>query len=126
VPAPEDLPSEAELKERVLPMMPEAVRRYYERERPIELRPVEFERYLGKKFEDARFNVWIRATEKLPDEAAYLLARAVHRAEAPFAARLEQARETTIANTVAAAPRPDLIHPGVQKYLREAGIAPRP
>jgi TRAP transporter TAXI family solute receptor len=69
---------------------------------------------------------YVLATEKLPDEAAYLLARAVHRAEAPFAARLEQARETTIANTVAAAPRPDLIHPGVQKYLREAGIAPRP
>ena len=34
---------------RVLPMMPEPVRRYYERERPIELRPVEFDRYLGKK-----------------------------------------------------------------------------
>ena len=30
-------------------MMPEPVRRYYERERPIELRPVEYERYLGKK-----------------------------------------------------------------------------
>ena len=49
VPTPEQLPSEAEIKERVLPMMPEPVRRYYERERPIELRPVEFDRYLGKK-----------------------------------------------------------------------------
>jgi hypothetical protein len=27
-----------------------------------------------------------------------------------------------MANTVAAAPRPDLIHPGVAKYLREAGL----
>ena len=35
--------------------MPEPVRRYYERERPIELRPVEFDRYLGKKIEDGRF-----------------------------------------------------------------------
>ena len=52
VPTPEELPSEAELKERVLPMMPEPVRRYYERERPIELRPVEFDRYLGKKLDD--------------------------------------------------------------------------
>jgi TRAP-type uncharacterized transport system substrate-binding protein len=25
-------------------------------------------------------------------------------------------------NTAAAAPRPELIHPGVQKYLRELGI----
>ena len=30
-----------------MPLMPDPVRRYYERERPIELRPVEFSRYLG-------------------------------------------------------------------------------
>jgi len=70
VPKPEDLPSEAEIKERVLPQMPDPVRRYYERERPIELRPVEYERYLGKTYPDGRFNVWIRATGKLPDEPA--------------------------------------------------------
>src|SRR5437588_2834060 len=70
VPGPEDLPSEAEIKERVLPMMPEPVRRYYERERPVELRPVEFERYLGKKFPEGRFHVWIRTTAPLPDAAA--------------------------------------------------------
>src|SRR5215510_7553547 len=35
VPGPELLPSDAEIRQRVLPMMPEAVRRYYERERPI-------------------------------------------------------------------------------------------
>jgi len=58
----------------------------------------------------------------LPEEAAYLLARAVHKAEEPFAARLEQARETTMANTRAAAPRIELLHPGVQKYLREIGL----
>ena len=50
--------------------MPDPVRRYYERERPIELRPVEFERYLGKKYPDGRFNVWIRTTGKLPDDPA--------------------------------------------------------
>ena len=36
-------------QDRMLPLMPEPVRRYYERERPIELRPVEFDRYLGKQ-----------------------------------------------------------------------------
>lgn len=36
--------------------------------------------------------------------------------------RLAQARETTAANAVAAAPRTDLIHPGVQRYLREQGL----
>jgi acyl-CoA thioesterase-2 len=50
--------------------MPEPMRRYFERERPIELRPVEFDRYLGKKFADGRFHVWIRATGALPDDPA--------------------------------------------------------
>jgi acyl-CoA thioesterase-2 len=70
VPKPEELPSETEIRERALPGMPEPMRRYFERERPIELRPVEFERYLGKKFEDGRFHVWIRATGPLPDDPA--------------------------------------------------------
>jgi acyl-CoA thioesterase II len=67
---PEALPNEAQLKERIWPLMPEPVRRYYERERPIELRPVEMGRYLGEKNPDGRFNVWIRATGKLPDSPA--------------------------------------------------------
>lgn len=70
VPKPDELPTEAELKERVLPLMPDPVRRYFERERPIELRPVEYGRYLGKTSDDGRFNVWIRATGRLPDEPA--------------------------------------------------------
>ena len=37
VPTPEQLPDEAHIKARVLPLMPDAVRRYYERERPIEM-----------------------------------------------------------------------------------------
>ena len=70
VPKPDALPDEAELKERVWPMMPEPVRRYYERERPIELRPVEYGRYLGEITKDGRFHVWMRATGRLPDEPA--------------------------------------------------------
>jgi acyl-CoA thioesterase II len=70
VPKPEALPSEAEIKQTVLPQLPEAVRRYYSRERPIELRPVEFGRYIGQKPADGRFNVWIRATSRLPDDPA--------------------------------------------------------
>jgi len=65
---------------------------------------------------------YVFAHSHLPDETAYLLARAIHRGEAPLAARLEQARETTMANTLAAAPRRELIHPGVLRYLREAGL----
>ena len=65
---------------------------------------------------------YVFARPGLPEEQGYLLARALHRAEGALAARLEQARETTAANTFAAAPRAGLIHPGVLRYLREAGI----
>jgi TRAP transporter TAXI family solute receptor len=66
---------------------------------------------------------FVLARPSLSDETAYRLARALHRSEATLAQRLPQARETTAANTVAAAPRPELIHPGVLRYLRELGVA---
>lgn len=65
---------------------------------------------------------YVLATDRLKDDTAFLLARAVHRAEGPLAARLEQARETTMLNTMAAAPSPELLHPGVRRYLREAKL----
>src|SRR5206468_4348868 len=55
---------------------------------------------------------FILARPGLPDEMAYRLARALHLGEAAIARRLPQAEETTAANTLAAAPRPDFIHPG--------------
>jgi acyl-CoA thioesterase-2 len=82
VPKPDALPSDAEIKERILPQLPEPVRRYYERERPIELRPVEFGRYVGNKPENGRFNVWIRATGRLPDDPA------IHRCVLAYASDL--------------------------------------
>ena len=65
---------------------------------------------------------YVLANEALQEEIAYRLGRAIHQGEGAFAARLEQARQTTMANTLAAAPRRELIHPGVLRYLREAGI----
>jgi acyl-CoA thioesterase-2 len=70
VPGPDELPGEQDLKARVLPTMPDPVRRYFERDRPIELRPVEFTRYLSREPKEPKFNVWIRATGRLPDEPA--------------------------------------------------------
>jgi acyl-CoA thioesterase-2 len=70
VPLPDALPSEAEIKDHILPRMPDPVRRYYQSERPIELRPVEYGRYLGEKLEGGRYHMWIRATGRLPDEPA--------------------------------------------------------
>ena len=66
---------------------------------------------------------FILARENLPDDVAYRLARSLHGVESTFCKKLAQACETTAANTVAAAPSPELIHPGVLRYLREIGVA---
>ena len=65
---------------------------------------------------------FILARETLPDDVAYRLARTLHGVEAAFCQKLAQACETTAANTVAAAPGVELIHPGVMKYFREIGV----
>ena len=66
---------------------------------------------------------FVLVRDSLPDDVAYRLAKTLHGAEAAFCKRLAQACETTAANTVAAAPEQDLIHPGVLRYLREIGVA---
>lgn len=68
VPMPETLPDRQEMLRSVLPHMPDAVRAYYQRERPIEIRPVEMQRYASREKMEPRFNVWIRATSALPDD----------------------------------------------------------
>jgi TRAP-type uncharacterized transport system substrate-binding protein len=80
--------------------------------------------YQGQEGAIASVGSWafVIARPSLPEETAYRLARALHRGETALGQRLPQARETTAANTVAAAPRVDLIHPGVQRYLREAAL----
>jgi TRAP transporter TAXI family solute receptor len=66
---------------------------------------------------------FVFARADLPDEAAYRVARALHRGEAKLGGRLAQARESTAAMTYAAPADRQTIHPGVLKYLRDAGIA---
>lgn len=68
VPMPEDLPSEQELKEKFLSVAPEHVRRYWERERPIELRPVDLTHYFSDKPLAPEQKVWVRATDVLPTD----------------------------------------------------------
>jgi acyl-CoA thioesterase II len=74
VPAPEDLPSEAELFAQFGGMFPEPMRRWFAQDRPIEIRPVELAHYLGHKLSTPAQYVWVRASGRLPDDAA------VHRA----------------------------------------------
>jgi TRAP transporter TAXI family solute receptor len=83
--------------------------------------------YPGQTAELHSVGSWsfIMARPTLADDVAYRLARALHRGEAALGARLAQARETTAANTGAAVARPELLHPGVRRYLAEAGLVPR-
>ncbi|MFN3744839.1 MAG: acyl-CoA thioesterase II [Hyphomicrobiaceae bacterium] len=67
VPPPEDLPSEQDLKERMLDKLPDNMRRYWERERPIEIRPVDVSRYFARDKREPRQLIWMRATKPLPD-----------------------------------------------------------
>jgi len=62
---------------------------------------------------------FVLARSTLSDDVAYRLARALHLGESALGARLIQARETTAVNTIAAAPRMELIHPGVLRFFRE-------
>ncbi len=68
VPPPEDLPSEQELKGRFFDRLPEHIQNYWKRERPIEMRPVQFRNFLSPEKEEPVQNIWIRATGPLPDD----------------------------------------------------------
>jgi TRAP-type uncharacterized transport system substrate-binding protein len=65
---------------------------------------------------------FILARTDLPDDVAYRLAKALHVGHAALVKRVAQGKETTPQNTRMAAPKPEQIHPGVQKYLREIGL----
>jgi uncharacterized protein len=66
---------------------------------------------------------FIMARPTLDPELVYRLARALHAGAPALAARLPQAAETTAANTLAAAPSRDLVHPGVMRLLRELHLS---
>ncbi|HWP86414.1 MAG TPA: TAXI family TRAP transporter solute-binding subunit [Burkholderiales bacterium] len=80
--------------------------------------------YPGQKSDVFTVGSWsfVLARTTLPDDTAYRLARALHKGETAIGKRLEQARESTLANTLAAAPKAALIHAGVQKYMREIAL----
>src|SRR5262249_1624514 len=80
--------------------------------------------YPGQDAPVASVGSWsfIFARPSLDDDVAYRIAGALHRGGDALAKKLAQARETTAANTAAAAPSLELIHPGVLRYLKEIGV----
>lgn len=70
VPDPEDLPSLSELKKDRTKHFPNVIKTYFERERPIEIRPVDLTRFLAPERREPVQHVWMRAAGTLPDDPA--------------------------------------------------------
>lgn len=68
VPMPEDIPAYSEVRSEIMDRLPHPVRAYFERERPIELRPIEYARYMNSPTAQLGMQIWIRATAPLPDD----------------------------------------------------------
>ena len=66
VPPPEKLIGEAELKAKFMAAAPPHIRAYWERPRPIELRPVSLAHYLSSQKLDPHQNIWVRTTGPVP------------------------------------------------------------
>jgi acyl-CoA thioesterase-2 len=68
VPPPESLPGEKELMAAHRDRLPPAMQAYFSLPRPIELKPVDLEAYLGRQPREARRSIWIKAAGTLPDD----------------------------------------------------------
>ncbi|MGL4494712.1 MAG: acyl-CoA thioesterase II [Beijerinckiaceae bacterium] len=71
VPPPEDLPDPKAMVAQLAGKIPEPLRRYIERDRAIDLRPVDYSRYFGGATEGNAFHIWIRARADLPDNEIF-------------------------------------------------------
>lgn len=68
VPPPEALIDPIELIGRMIDELPEAMRRYWERERPIDMRLLDISRYQDRGKKPPSQMIWIRSAGPLPDD----------------------------------------------------------
>lgn len=68
VPMPEDLPDHKELRDQYRENTPETVRRFLERRRALDMRPVDFRHYISSDSLPPHQNIWFRAAEALHDD----------------------------------------------------------
>jgi acyl-CoA thioesterase-2 len=71
VPQPEELMGETEFREVFLAQAPETVKRYWGRERPIEIRPVSLTHYISDEKLEPNAHIWVRTTGPVPDDRHY-------------------------------------------------------
>lgn len=76
VPLPEDLPGPDQIYETYLEDAPEHIRRFWLRERPVEIIPVSMTHYISSDALPPEQHIWIKANGKVPDnrplQAAFL------------------------------------------------------
>ncbi|MCB1527812.1 MAG: acyl-CoA thioesterase II [Hyphomicrobiaceae bacterium] len=70
VPAPEDLRSANEVFAALLDKLPENMRAYWSRERPIDMRPVDLTRYMKREAREPAQYIWLKPNGTLPDAPA--------------------------------------------------------
>ncbi|MEZ5812432.1 MAG: acyl-CoA thioesterase II [Rhizobiaceae bacterium] len=70
VPAPATLKNRAELIADSSIPMPDHIRRYWEHDRPIDMKPVMLEHYTSRTKLPPKQQVWVRATGPVPDDRA--------------------------------------------------------
>jgi acyl-CoA thioesterase-2 len=70
VPAPEALPNPKDLIAGLIDKLPTAMRSYWERDRPIDIRVVDISRYLEREKKAPVQQIWFRAAGRLPDDTA--------------------------------------------------------
>ena len=70
IPAPETLLSEKDLVSQFIDQLPEALRKYWQRERPIEFKPVSLTHYMTREKLPPKQHMWIRVTGAVPDDRA--------------------------------------------------------
>ncbi len=68
VPPPEELRSQFELIELAGTAVPDQVRRFWARERPLEIRPVNIEHYVSREKLPPFQKVWVRLTGDVPED----------------------------------------------------------
>lgn len=68
VPGPDGLLSQREIIERYGDRIPAGIARFWRRERPIEIKPVDLEHYISREKLDPRQNSWVRVKEKVADD----------------------------------------------------------
>lgn len=71
VPAPESLMGEAEFRAAFLAQAPDTVKKYWGRERPIEIRPTSLTHYLSREKLEPEAHIWVRASGIVPDDRHY-------------------------------------------------------